>query len=126
MKPWCKFTTVDTGKDKPYRMQPVLQLFLSRLPSDKFLYSIQFVFTARLKSAGVVENIACMVREDEFVIDIVVSTLQAGFSLTAIANDDELAEPLLWSRVQTGQVMRSKYNQELEHTRWRVPPGSSL
>ena len=107
-------------------MQPVLQLFLSRLPSDKFPYSIQFVFTSRLKSAGVVENIACMVREDEFVIDIVVSTLQAGLSLSAIANEDELAEPLLWSRVQTGQVMRSKYNQELEHTRWRVPPESSL
>ena len=90
--------TVDTGKDKPYRMQPVLQLFLSRLPSDKFLYSIQFFFTARLKSAGVVENIACMVREDEFVIDIVGSTLQAGFSLTVITNDDELAEPPLWGR----------------------------
>ena len=27
-----------------------------------------------------VENIACMVREDEFVVDIVSSTLQTGFS----------------------------------------------
>jgi len=51
-----------------------------RLAVDKFLYSFQLVFTARLKSAGVVENIAIVVREDEFVVDVVTATLQAGFS----------------------------------------------
>jgi len=44
------------------------------------LYSLQLVFTARLESTGVVENIAFMVREDEFVVDVVLATLQAGFS----------------------------------------------
>jgi len=44
------------------------------------LYSLQLAFTARLKSAGVVENVAIVVREDEFVIDLVLATLQAGLS----------------------------------------------
>jgi len=51
-----------------------------RLAFDKFLYHLQLVFTAGLKSTGVVENIAVMVREDEFVVDVVLATLQAGFS----------------------------------------------
>ena len=37
------------------------------------------------------ENVACMVREDEFVVDIVLSTLQAVFSLSAIANGNNLS-----------------------------------
>jgi hypothetical protein len=41
------------------------------------LYRFQFVFTARLKSPGVVENIAIVVCEDEFVIDVVLATLHA-------------------------------------------------
>jgi hypothetical protein len=44
------------------------------------LHSFQFIFTARLKSAGVVENIAIMVCEDEFIVDVVFATLQAGIS----------------------------------------------
>jgi len=61
-------------------MQSTSQCFLSRLASDKFLYCLQLVFTARLKSAGVMENIAIVVREDEFVVDVVLATLQAGLS----------------------------------------------
>ena len=61
-------------------MQSICQSLLLRLAFDKFLYSLQLVFTARLKSAGVVENIALMVCEDDFVVDIVLATLQAGFS----------------------------------------------
>jgi len=44
------------------------------------LYSFQLVFTARLKSAGVVENVAIVVCEDEFIVDVVLATLQAGLS----------------------------------------------
>jgi hypothetical protein len=69
------------------------------LAFDKFLYGLQLVFTACLESAGVVENVAFMVREDEFVVDIVLSTLQAGFSLSAIADGNRPVKPLLWSRV---------------------------
>ena len=42
-------------------MQSVFQSFLFRLPFDEFLNGVQLVFTTRLKSAGVVENIAVMV-----------------------------------------------------------------
>ena len=59
-------------------MQSIPQLILLRRSFDKFLYSLQFVFTARLKSVGVVENVAIMVCEDEFVIDVVLATLHAG------------------------------------------------
>ena len=51
-------------------MQSVLQSFLLRFAFDKFLYSLQLAFITRLKSTGVVENIASMVCEDEFVIDV--------------------------------------------------------
>ena len=61
-------------------MQPILQLPLSRLASDKFLDSPQLVLTARLKSAGVVENISLMVCEDEFILNIVLATLSTGSS----------------------------------------------
>ena len=61
-------------------MQSIFQSRLLRPASDEFLYSLQLVFTTRLKSAGVVENIALVVREDEFVVDVVLATLQAGFS----------------------------------------------
>jgi len=61
-------------------MQPVPQSSLPRLASDKFLDSLQFVFTARLKSAGVVENVSIVVREDEFILNVVMATLSAGSS----------------------------------------------
>jgi hypothetical protein len=40
-----------------------------------------------------------MVREDKFVVDIVLSTLQAAFSLSAIADGNKPVKPLLWDRV---------------------------
>jgi len=60
-------------------MQSISQSPLLRLAFNKFLDSLQLVFTACLKSAGVVEYIAMMVREDDFVVDIVLATLQAEF-----------------------------------------------
>ena len=80
-------------------MQSIFQSFLPRLAFDKFLYSLQLIFTARLKSAGVVENVAIMVREDEFVVDAVLATLQAGISRLAVTNNNEPVKPLLWGRV---------------------------
>jgi len=61
-------------------MQSIFQSHLLGFAFDKLLYSLQLVFTARLKSAGVVENIAIVVCEDEFVVDLVLATLQAGLS----------------------------------------------
>jgi len=65
-------------KNQPYCMQPILQLPLPRLASDKFLDSLQLVLTARLKPTGVVENISGMVGEDEFILNIVTATLSTG------------------------------------------------
>jgi len=61
-------------------MQSIFQRSLLRLAFDKFLYRIQLVFTACLKSTRVVENIAIVAREDGFVIDVMLATLQAGLS----------------------------------------------
>ena len=59
-------------------MQPILQSLLVRLASDKFLDSLQFVSAACLKSARVMENVSTVVREDEFIIDVVKATLPIG------------------------------------------------
>jgi hypothetical protein len=40
------------------------------------------------------EYIAFMVFEDEFVVDIVLSTLQAGFSFSDIADNNKPVKPL--------------------------------
>jgi len=80
-------------------MQSILQSFLLRLAFDKFLYGLQLVFTACLESTGVVENIASMVHEDEFVVDVVLTTLQAGFLIPAIADNNKPVKPPLWVRV---------------------------
>ena len=61
-------------------MQSIFQSFPLRLAFDKLLHRIQLVFTAGLKSTGVVENIAIVVCEDEFIVDVVLATLQEGFS----------------------------------------------
>ena len=61
-------------------MQPIPHLLLPRLASDKFLDNLQLVFTACLKSPGVVENVSIVVREDEFILDVVKTTLSTGFS----------------------------------------------
>jgi len=42
---------------------------------NKVLHNLQFISTAGFKSAGVVENIAIMLREYEFVFDVMQATL---------------------------------------------------
>ena len=79
-------------------MQPVLQSPLLRLASDKFLNDLQLFFTARLKSAGVVENVSIVIREDEFILNVVIATLSTEFSLSAVANQNMGIQPLLWRR----------------------------
>jgi len=83
-------------------MQSIFQPFRLRLAFDKFLYSLQLIFTPCLKSAGVMENVAIVVREDEFVVDLVLATLQAGISFSAIAENTKPVKPLLWGRIEPG------------------------
>ena len=90
----CELTTVDTQKNKPYCMQSIFQPPLLRLATYKILHNPQLFLTARLESAGVVENITFMICEDEFVLDVVFTTLQVGSSLLAIINKNKHAQPL--------------------------------
>ena len=66
-------------------MQPIPQLLLPRLASDKFLDNLQLVFTTCLESPGVVENVSIVVREDEFILYVVMTTLSTGYSRSAAA-----------------------------------------
>ena len=59
-------------------MQLIPQSLLLRLASDKFLDGFQLVRTACLKSARVVENVSTVVREGEFILDVVNTTLSIG------------------------------------------------
>ena len=61
-------------------MQPVLQSPLLRLAKDKFLDNLELVFTACLKSTRIVENVSIVVREDEFIVDVMKATLSTGSS----------------------------------------------
>ena len=65
-------------------MQPISQSLLPRLASDKFSDSPKLDLAAWLKSAGVVENVSIMLREDEFILNVVAATLSAGFSWSAV------------------------------------------
>ena len=69
-----------TQKYQPNCMQPIPQSLLPRLVSDKFLDGLQLVCTACLKSARVVENVSIVVRECEFILDVVKATLSTGSS----------------------------------------------
>ena len=65
-------------------MQPIPQSSLPRLASDKFLDSPQLVCAACLKSTGVMEDVSIVVREDEFILDVVKATLSTGSSRSAV------------------------------------------
>jgi hypothetical protein len=71
----CEFTTVDTQRNKPYCMQSIPQPLFFRLTTDELLDYPQLLFTSRLKTARVVENITFMVCEDMLVVDVVLAAL---------------------------------------------------
>ena len=59
------------------------QSLCSGLSSNKVLHNPQFLIATRLKSAGIMEHIAIMVREDEHVVNIVIATLAQGSIATS-------------------------------------------
>ena len=61
-------------------MQSIPQSRLPRLAGDKFLDDLQLAFTACLKSAGVVENVSVVVREDELILNVVKTALSTKSS----------------------------------------------
>ena len=65
-------------------MQPIPQSLLARLANDKFLDGLQLVCTACLKSTRVMENVSIVVREGEFIVDVVKATLSTEWSRSAV------------------------------------------
>ena len=98
----CECTVTDTERYKPYRMQSLLQFFLLRLLTDKLLHSLQLVFAASLEATRVVENITFMTWKDDFVLDVMLATLRAGSSLSAVTDNlkNKPAQPLGKPRVE--------------------------
>ena len=68
-------------------MQPIFQSLLARPSSDEFSHDLQLIFTTSLKPTGVVENITIVSFKNEFVIDIMVATLQSQLSVTSAVAD---------------------------------------
>ena len=73
-----------TPKYQPYCMQPIPQSLFMRLANDKFLDGLQLVCTACLKSTGVMEDVSSVVREGDFIVDVVNATLSTGSSRSAV------------------------------------------
>ena len=91
-----------TKRNKPYRVQPILQSYLPRLATDKILHNLQLSSISSLESAGVVENITGVVCEDEFVLDVVLATLQVESSQSIVTDNNKPVQPLLLCRVEPG------------------------
>ena len=87
---------------KPYRVQSHLQFLLLRPSTDKLLHNLQLTFAASLEATRVMENITLMTREDDFVFDVMLATLRAGSSRSAITDKNKLAQPLVKPQVQPG------------------------
>jgi hypothetical protein len=83
----------DTEKNKPYRVQSILQLALSRFTTNKFFNNFQLLCIAGFKSAGVVEKITSVVCENEFVLDVMLATLRARSSESAVTNKNKPGRP---------------------------------
>ena len=63
------------------------------------MHDLQFVFATSFKSAGVVENIAFVTFEHEFVLDVVLATLQAGSSRSAVTDDNGMPNLCCWNEL---------------------------
>jgi hypothetical protein len=70
----CEIEILITKRNQPYRVQFIVQWPLLRI-TDEILNNLQLFHPACFKSAGVVENISFITREDEFVLDVVLATL---------------------------------------------------
>jgi hypothetical protein len=89
-------------------VQSLIQFLLVRLSTDKLLHGLQLIVIAGLESTGVVENISSMIREDEFVLDVVQTALRARSSRSAATDKNQPAQPLLNPRGEPKQIMRLK------------------
>ena len=63
------------NRDKPYRVQFVSQSLFSTLASNKIFQDLEPLLIARLYSLRVVKNIALVIGEHNFVVDVVLASL---------------------------------------------------
>jgi hypothetical protein len=64
-------------------MQSILQLLLSRLTADY----LQLIFTTGFESAGVVQDVTCVIFEDELVLDAMLATQQDSYDEPSRTSD---------------------------------------
>ena len=83
------------------------------------MHSPQLFLTARLKSTGVVENISIVVRKDEFILNVVITTLSTESSLLAVA-DKKYAHP---TSIVGSSITWIDYEIETTIGNERVPDG---
>ncbi len=74
-------------------MQSIHQSLLLRLTTDEILDDLHLILTATLKSAGIMENITLMCRENEFVLNVMHAVLQMKLR-SAVSNKTKAVEPL--------------------------------
>jgi hypothetical protein len=74
---------------KPYRVQSLLHFLLLRLLTDKLLHDLQLAFAASLEATRVMEDITLMTCKHYFVLDVMLATLRAGSSRSAITNNNK-------------------------------------
>jgi hypothetical protein len=67
--------TANPTANKPYRVQSILEEFFPWLIADKILHNLQLISTTALKPSGIVEDIALMIREYDFVCDVMLTAL---------------------------------------------------
>ena len=63
------------NRDKPYRMQLVLQSLSSTFASNKIFQDLEFLFITRLNSLRIVKNITLVIGKHNLVFDAVLASL---------------------------------------------------
>ena len=69
---------MNTRECEPYRMQSVLGSHLSSPLLNKLPNNSQFLVATCLESARIMKNVAGIIGEHKFIIDIVLATLAQG------------------------------------------------
>ena len=65
----------ENGSPKPYCMQLVSYFSFSTLATNEFFQNLEFFRATRLDPTRIVKNVACVIGEHNFVIDVVLSSL---------------------------------------------------
>jgi hypothetical protein len=94
-------------------MQCIVQPPLPRLTTDKLLNNLELVVIARFESTGVVENMSFIIREDDFVLDVMHASLhKQGHHSAIMDKNDTLTSMVGSSRTWPGNEIGSASRDE--------------